>query len=153
VLAPGKRMNSTQSPTLVTRDGQLILAVGSPGNYRIISTVTQVLVNYLDFQMPIQDAINAPRLSARFDDPKLSVEGDFPAATLDALRAHGHDLAVKGTVDLFFGGVHAIHRDPATGMLTGAADPRRDGVAKGLRAVPKPAAAPTSTPAPQESAQ
>lgn len=153
VLAPGKRMNSTQSPTLVTRDGQLILAVGSPGNYRIISTVTQVLVNYLDFQMPIQDAINAPRLSARFDDPKLSVEGDFPAATLDALRAHGHDLAVKGTVDLFFGGVHAIHRDPATGMLTGAADPRRDGVAKGLRAVPKPAAAPTSTPAPQESAR
>jgi gamma-glutamyltranspeptidase/glutathione hydrolase len=135
-LQPGKRMNSTQSPTIVLRDGELVLAIGSPGEYRILTTVFLMLVNVLDFDMPLLEALDAPRLSARETLPQVAVEGRFPSATLDELRARGHQLRVYRDFDLFFGGVHAVQRDPATGILTGAADRRRDGVAGGLALTP-----------------
>ncbi len=136
-LYPGKRMNSTQSPVIVTKDGQSILAMGSPGNYRITTTVTEVLVNILDFGLPLQEALDIPRISALYRDEILEVESGFSAETLAALAAKGHKVNKHGEMDMFFGGVHAVARDPKTGLLTGAADARRDGVSKGLAEPPK----------------
>lgn len=134
-LQPGKSMNSTQSPTIVTRDGELVFAVGSPGNYRILSTVFQMLVYVLDFQLPLQDALDAPRISARNTYDELLMESRIPLETLSALRSMGHPIKLMGEFNLFFGGVHAVVRDPETNTLTGAADRRRDGIAGGLEAL------------------
>lgn len=131
---PGKRMHSTQAPTIVTADDSegFVLAVGSPGNYRIITTVTQMVVNVLDYGMDLPDAVNEPRISAGSAFTALEVEGGFDTKTVEALRDLGHPVNRRRNFDLFFGGVHGVLRDPETGMLTGAADPRRDGIAVGI---------------------
>src|SRR5205085_7350125 len=61
-VAPGKRMLSSQTPTIVARDGKVLLVTGSPGSRTIINTVLCVLVNVVDFDMPVQQAVDAPRL-------------------------------------------------------------------------------------------
>jgi gamma-glutamyltranspeptidase/glutathione hydrolase len=61
----GKRPMSSMSPTLVFRRGRPVLALGSPGGSRIIGTVLNVLLNVLDFNMPLQDAVDAPRVISR----------------------------------------------------------------------------------------
>jgi gamma-glutamyltranspeptidase/glutathione hydrolase len=126
-MAPGKRMRTTIAPTIVLKDGQPVAALGTPGAARIVSTMALVVSNLIDFGMGIQEAIDAPRFYARDTEEALAVEGRVPSATLDALRALGYTLDVHGDFDLFFGGAQGIVRDPATGRLTGGADPRRDG--------------------------
>jgi gamma-glutamyltranspeptidase/glutathione hydrolase len=128
-LRPGKQVRSTQSPTIVTHKGDAILVAGSPGNYRIITTVVQVLVNYLDYGMSIWEALEAARFTSRHSYPTLQVESRFPAETIETLEKKGHKIEVFQDYDLYFGGVHAIAFDPARRLMIGAADRRRDGVA------------------------
>ncbi len=126
-MAPGKRMRTTIAPTILLRDGELVAALGTPGAARIISTMTLLVSNLLDFHMDIQEAIDAPRFYARDTEAALAIEGRVPRSTLEALKALGYTLDEHGEFDLFFGGAQGIVRDPKTGRLTGGADPRRDG--------------------------
>ena len=126
-MAPGKRMRTTIAPTIVFEGGQPVAALGTPGAARIISTMTLLISNLIDYRMGIQDAIDAPRFYGREGEEALAVESRIPAATRQALTALGYTLDVHGDFDLFFGGAQGIVRDPKTGMLTGGADPRRDG--------------------------
>ena len=137
-LMPGKRMRSTQAPTIVVKDGELIFALGSPGNYRIITTIIQLLVFVIDFDLELEEALDLPRIYSRNSEDRLIMESRFTKNTYSILRERGHDIQIKGSMDLFFGGAHAILRDPETGMLTGGADKRRDGVARGLHVVAAP---------------
>jgi gamma-glutamyltranspeptidase / glutathione hydrolase len=130
-MAPGKRMRTTIAPTIVLEEGRPIAALATPGAARIVSTMVLLISNLLDFRMGIQEAIDAPRFYARDTEDALALEGRFPAPTHDALRALGYTLDVHGGFDLFFGGAQGILRDPATGRLTGGADPRRDGAVVG----------------------
>lgn len=131
-LIPGKRMRTTTAPTILLDKGDVRLVVGSPGSARIITTVTEVIVNVVDFNMDVQAAIDAPRFYSRNTEGNLQMEGRFPGQTVDFLKAYGHSLQMYGDFDLFFGGVHAVYVDPATKELFGAADPRRDGAAIGF---------------------
>ena len=79
--------------------------------------------------MNVQDAIEAPRIHCMTGD--IFMESRIPKATQDALAAKGHKLNVRGEVDLYFGGAQAVMIDRTSGMLKGAGDPRRDGVAVG----------------------
>jgi gamma-glutamyltranspeptidase/glutathione hydrolase len=135
-LEPRKSMNSTQAPTIVLKDNELVLAVGSPGAYRILTTVFQFLVYALDYDMRLQDANDAPRITARDIYDELRMESRIAEDVRKKLEAMGHVLQVQGEHDLYFGGVHAVARDPKTGMLTGSADLRRDGVAGGFEKEP-----------------
>lgn len=92
--APGKRPLSSMSPTILLKDGKPILVTGSPGGSRIISTVLQVIVNVIDNRMDVAAAVAAPRLHHQWMPDEVRVEDGFPAATLDALRAMGHRIAV-----------------------------------------------------------
>ncbi|MGA2081146.1 MAG: gamma-glutamyltransferase [Holophaga sp.] len=128
-IAPGKRPLSSISPTLVLDpQGRAFLTVGSPGATRIFSTVAQVISNVVDFGMPLQEAIAAPRFF-RMHTGELELEGRVSINTFHQLRALGHDPVVHDDWDFFFGGVHAVLFDHRTGILTGGADPRRDGQA------------------------
>lgn len=128
-IQPGKRMLSSMSPTLVLdREGRPFLAIGSPGATRIIPTVAQVISNVIDRGMPVQVAINAPRLY-QGRTGNLSMEGRYSINAYNGVTALGHTVTVAGDYDASFGGVHAVLFDHATRTLYGGADPRRDGKA------------------------
>ena len=84
---PGKRPLSSMTPTIVLKDGKPVLITGSPGGSRIISAVLQVIVNVIDFRMPITAAVSAPRLHHQWQPEQVFAEPDFPPALLDALAA------------------------------------------------------------------
>jgi gamma-glutamyltranspeptidase / glutathione hydrolase len=123
-IAPGKRMLSSMTPTIVTRDDRAFLVLGSPGGSRIITTVLQVVLNVIDHGMNVQEAVDAPRFHHQWLPEEIRLERrGFPADVIRALEARGHRVAVGYNM----GDVHAIMIDPKTGMRLGASDPRMDG--------------------------
>jgi gamma-glutamyltranspeptidase/glutathione hydrolase len=123
VVAPGKRMLSSQSPTIVTRDGRAVLVTGSPGGRTIPNTVLNVLLNVLEFDMELDEAVAAPRSHHAWFPDVLRVESateDRDAATLSQLRKWGHQVeSISGRQ----GDAHSILI--RNGRVTGVADVRR----------------------------
>ena len=128
IAQPGKRMLSSMTPMILAKDGKLVAVVGSPGGRTIINTVMEVVLNLIDFQMPVQDAVNAPRLHHQWLPNVITMErAGTPAATVKALEAMGHTVRLGGPQ----GTAHSIFVS-ATGRRQGAADPRdRDARAVG----------------------
>jgi gamma-glutamyltranspeptidase/glutathione hydrolase len=89
---PGKRPLSSMTPTIVLKDGKVFLVTGSPGGSRIISAVLQVIVNTIDFHMPIAAAVSAPRLHHQWQPDQVFAEPDFSPALLEALPRRGHTI-------------------------------------------------------------
>ena len=87
---PHKRPLSSMTPTIVLQDGKPLLITGSPGGSRIITAVLQIITNVLDFQMPVADAVTAPRLHQQWQPEDVYVEPGFDPAVLAALKARGH---------------------------------------------------------------
>lgn len=128
-IEPGKRPLSSMSPALVLDPaGKPFMTLGSPGATRIFTTVAQVISHVVDFGLPLQEAITAPRWFQSNTGP-LAVEGRLPRATREDLAARGHRLSPKGDWDPYFGGVQAVLLDGRAPLLVGGADPRRDGQA------------------------
>jgi gamma-glutamyltranspeptidase / glutathione hydrolase len=122
---PGTRMPSMMAPTVVLRDGEVELALGSAGSNRIRSAILQTVVGVVDHGLAAREAVEAPRV--HFEDGVVYAE---PGVPVEELRAAGREQIVQfGDRNVFFGGVQAVERDLATGTLTGAADPRRGGAA------------------------
>ncbi|OYT73336.1 MAG: gamma-glutamyltransferase [Chloracidobacterium sp. CP2_5A] len=120
-IAPGKRPLSSMTPAIVLKDGKPWLAVGSPGGPTIISTVIQVVINVIDHQMNLQQAIDAPRLHHQWRPDVVMWEPyGMTADTRRALEAKGHRLDV---IPRYNGDVEAVMID-ATGVRLGASDPR-----------------------------
>jgi gamma-glutamyltranspeptidase/glutathione hydrolase len=91
---PNKRPLSSMTPTIVLQDGKPLLVTGSPGGSRIITTVLQIVTNVIDFQMPIADAVTAPRLHQQWQPEETLVESGFDPAVLAALEARGHIITL-----------------------------------------------------------
>jgi gamma-glutamyltranspeptidase / glutathione hydrolase len=128
-VGPGKRMLSSMTPTIVSKDARTVLVLGSPGGSHIITTVLQVVLNVLDFRMNVQQAVDAPRFHHQWTPDVVTIEQQgFPADVLTSLRAMGHTTRVAAE-DM--GEVHAIGIDPSTGVRFGASDPRGEGVTLG----------------------
>ena len=124
-LPTGARMPSMMSPTVVLRDGELEVGLGSGGSNRIRSAITQALVGMLDRGLGAQDAVDAPRV--HFESGTVHAEPGIDAAALERLEAAGYEVARWRERNVFFGGVHAVRRDPESGELEAAGDPRRGG--------------------------
>jgi gamma-glutamyltranspeptidase/glutathione hydrolase len=124
---PGSTLPMCMAPSLSTRAGEPVLALGTPGSYGILQTQAQAMVQYLDFGLPLQQAIEAPR-ARLWDGRFVQVENRIPAETIAALRERGHEIEAFDTGwTMKTGGMQAVAVDPATRVFTGAADPRRDG--------------------------
>lgn len=123
---PGGALNMCVSPTIATRNGEAVLALGTPGSYGIMQTQTQAYVQYLDYGLELQDAIEAPR-ARLWDGRAIDQENRVGDAVIAGLRARGHVVNVEDDWTMKCGGMQAVARDPSTGRMTGAADPRRDG--------------------------
>lgn len=129
-IQAGKKPLSSMSPTLLMKDGKPYASIGTPGGKRIITTVALLISNLVDYDMNIQEAIDAARVN-NYEKGKLKIEGRIPGDVQMALEAKGHTLQVKKDFDLYFGGAQGIVINQKTGELHGGADPRRDGVARG----------------------
>ena len=125
----GKRMLSSMTPTIVARDGQLVMATGSPGGRTIINTVLMTILNVVDFGMNIQEAVDAPRLHHQWlpDETRYERWGLSPD-TLALLAQKGHTL-VETRVQ---GAVSAIYYNAEEGVLEAAEDRRRTSAAVGF---------------------
>jgi gamma-glutamyltranspeptidase/glutathione hydrolase len=142
--APGKRPFHTIIPAFVKKDGQPYMTLGLMGGGMQPQGHVQVLINIADYGMNLQEAGDAARInhdggrqptepaSGPSQDPlgTLFVEPGIPAETVEALKAMGHNVRVVDN-GIMFGGYEAIARDPATGVLTGATEMRKDGLAAG----------------------
>jgi len=130
-VAPHKRPLSAMTPTFVLRkDGSLWFTVGSPGGPTIINTVLDVITNVIDYNMSIQQAIDAPRIHHQWLPDELVYEPyGLAGDTQQALRARGHKLTDKPR---YLGDCEGIMIEEKTGVRLGATDPRRsDGLAVG----------------------
>lgn len=125
IVAPRKRMLSSQSPTIVTKDGKVLLVTGSPGGRTIINTVLCVVTNVFDFEMDVQSAVNTPRQHHQWFPDELTLEGKNPDL-VKKLEALGHKVRTQKQGD-----AHSIWIDPKTGLYHGAADKRINGKAAG----------------------
>jgi gamma-glutamyltranspeptidase/glutathione hydrolase len=127
LIAPGKRMLSSQTPTIVAKDGRVVLVTGSPGSRTIINTVLCMVVNVIDFDMDVRTAVDAPRLHHQWFPDEVRFEGtrDYPDLVAK-LKAMGH--VVTGIRQ---GDAHSIRVDLKTGEYQGGADRRIDGMVSG----------------------
>jgi gamma-glutamyltranspeptidase/glutathione hydrolase len=91
---PDKRPLSSMTPTIVLKDGKPVLITGSPGGSRIITAVLQIITNVIDFHMPIDKAVSAPRLHEQWQPDQVLVELGFDPAVLAALKARGHNIVL-----------------------------------------------------------
>ena len=125
-LEPGKRMISTQTPTLVFKPtGELMMILGSPGGGRIPNIITQVISNVIDHEMSFTEAVIAPRINQRLES-KLQLETGFSPDTIALLKQKGHEPETSTTM----GSVQAIFLEQEN--MFGVADTRRPGaLAKG----------------------
>jgi gamma-glutamyltranspeptidase/glutathione hydrolase len=121
--APGsnKRPLSSMAPTIVFRDGRVVLVTGTHGGSRIITTVLQVILNVVDHQMNIAEAVAAPRIHHQWLPDEVVAEHGLSPDTIRLLEARGHGIVVGRT----FGSANSILVTPEG--LTGAADPRQRG--------------------------
>jgi gamma-glutamyltranspeptidase / glutathione hydrolase len=124
-VAPGKRPRSSMAPTIVfDPDGQVRLALGSPGGPFIIGYVTKALLGVFDWRLDLQSAIELPNVANR-NGPTEIERGTAYEALAAPLRARGHEIVLRRMTS----GLHGIERVP--GGWRGGADPRREGTAKG----------------------
>jgi gamma-glutamyltranspeptidase/glutathione hydrolase len=122
-LEPGKRPRSSMAPTIVMKDGEPVMAIGSPGGSRIIGYVAQAIVAQLDWGLDVQQAVSLPHMVNRFGTYDLE-EGTQAAAMQSSLENLGYKVGVRGLNS----GLHAI---TIGDTLRGGADPRREGIAIG----------------------
>ncbi len=126
-IEPGKRPLSSMSPTIVLKDGQPILTVGAAGGPKIITQVVWAIINHLDLEMSVAEAVAEARVHHQWTPDRLLVESTLDQSIVDRLEALGHDVQKSRVVGI----TQAISLDPATGLFTGTHDPRTPGKAKG----------------------
>lgn len=131
LVAPGKRMLSSMCPVIVSKDGRVVLVTGTPGGRTIINTVFCVILNVLEFEMPLEEAVRAPRMhhqwmpdTLRIEEPLLNEHRN----ELTQLREMGHTIDEPPKRQ---GDAHSIFISHDTGKRLGVGDPRRNGWAAG----------------------
>ena len=128
-IAPQKRMLSSMSPTIIEKDGQLKMVVGSPGGSTIITSVMQNILNVLDFDMSMQESVSKPRFHHQWLPDNIKFETSFDTIVFNSLHKLGYEIDQSNSPVI--GKVDAILVLP-DGKLEGGADPRGDDSAAGF---------------------
>jgi gamma-glutamyltranspeptidase/glutathione hydrolase len=123
--SPGHRLPSMMSPTVVLRDGELEAGLGSGGSNRIRAAILQTIMRLVCDGLGAAEAVNAPRV--HFEHGAIQAEPGIDEEALRRLEQRGYEVVRWAERNVFFGGVHAVAREPRTGALTGGGDQRRGG--------------------------
>ncbi len=128
-LSPGQRLMTMMSPVLILRQGRPVLAVGSGGSNRLRTAILQVISNFIDFNINLNEAVNAPRV--HFEDNVVQLEGGIAPAVADEFEAAGYTVNRWPERNMFFGGAHAVAQEDRTDhqppRWVAAGDQRRGG--------------------------
>jgi gamma-glutamyltranspeptidase/glutathione hydrolase len=127
---PFQREKTSQSPTMLLNDGAPFLVLGSAGSGRIPGSIVRTVVNVIDHEMSLEDAVAARRWFIADNELRIEATG-LPSHTQEALEALGYALSLYDGMDGYFARVHAVLLDPSSGVLWGASDPRDFGAAGG----------------------
>jgi gamma-glutamyltranspeptidase / glutathione hydrolase len=125
-IAPGKRMLSSMTPTIVLKDNNVYLVLGTPGGTTIPTSVFQTLVNILEFGLSTEDAVNKPKFHHQWLPDTLEVEKSFPATVRDSLEKMGYAIDIRSAI-----GRTEVIRALPDGRFEGVADTRGDDAAEG----------------------
>jgi gamma-glutamyltranspeptidase / glutathione hydrolase len=125
-IAPGKRMLSSMTPTIVLKDNKTYLVIGTPGGTTITTSVFQTLVNILEFNMSIDDAVNKPKFHHQWLPDEIMVEPNFPQAVRQQLQQMGYKVTQRGSI-----GRTEVIRIDANGNIEAVGDHRGDDAAAG----------------------
>jgi gamma-glutamyltranspeptidase / glutathione hydrolase len=125
-IAPGKRMLSSMTPTIVLKDSKPFIVLGTPGGTTIPTSVFQTIVNIIDFGMSADDAVNKPKFHHQWLPDQIDVERSFPEATRTALEKMGYTIKERGSI----GRTEVIKKIQGDGMEA-VADKRGDDAAAG----------------------
>lgn len=130
-IAPAKRMLSSMTPTIVLKNGAPYLVVGTPGGTTIPTSVFQTLVNILEFNMPVDDAVNKPKFHHQWLPDRIDIEKDFPEEVKKQLEAMGYQIKVREAIGRTE--VIQINNNPSTKLRSVIAigDKRGDDDARG----------------------
>ena len=127
-IYPGKRMLSSMTPTIILKNNQPYLVVGTPGGTTIPTSIIQSLVNMIDFKMSPEDAVNLPKFHHQWLPDEIIVEKDFNSATIQQLEAMGYKVVKKQAI----GRTELIEiKYGKTRKITAIADKRGDDTAEG----------------------
>lgn len=133
-VGPYRRPLSSMSPLIMFKKEKPFLVLGSPGGTRIFSSLTQIIINITDFDMSLDEAIEAPRFfsySSQGKPRSISLESRFPEKTYEALKNIGHSIRIREAFDKYFGGAQGILILQDKKVILGGADSRRDGYGAG----------------------
>ena len=141
VVAPGKRPRNTNGPALVMKDGKPFLGLYTPGGDQQVQILLQVLLNAIEWNMPIEHAVDQPRLGS-YNFPgtgsginrnpgELALESPLPAGVVEELERKGHVIRPWRRWNFRTGSPTVTFQDPTTGILAAAVDVRREGSAAG----------------------
>ena len=128
-IGPHKRCVHTLMPGMILKDGKPCAALGLKGGHVQPQVQVQIITNFVDFGMTIQEAIAAPRFN-HIEGSKVGFEPGIPEATVQELKRRGHQV-ISGNPESF-GGAHAIMIHPESGAFVGGSDPRKGGGAIGF---------------------
>ena len=128
-LTGGMRPRTTICPTVIMKDGNVRWVVGTPGGARIISMMINLIVELIDFNLPVDKAVRIPKFAGIWNLQDLRMEEGYPETTLNFLeKVLGHKLNIYSYPDLYFGGPNIISVEE-NGMMIGAGSIRRGGAA------------------------
>ncbi|MBW2465666.1 MAG: gamma-glutamyltransferase [Deltaproteobacteria bacterium] len=116
---PGQRVSSMMSPSLLLKNDAVEMVIGSGGSKRIRTAITQVISSIVDFNIPVQEAVEAPRI--HWDGEMMQVEPGYSQDAINVLQKHW-PVNLWNTIDVYFGGVHTVLPG-----IAGGGDPRRGG--------------------------
>jgi gamma-glutamyltranspeptidase/glutathione hydrolase len=131
---PHRRPLSSQAPLILFKGEEPLLVLGSPGGTRIFPTLTQIILNVIEFDMSLDEAIEAPRFfsySVRGEMRPVALESRISQLTVENLKKMGHEVLLREEYDNYFGGAQGILILPAKKIILGGADSRRDGYGAG----------------------
>jgi gamma-glutamyltranspeptidase/glutathione hydrolase len=127
-IEPEKRMLSSMTPTIVEKDNELLMALGSPGGSRIITSVLQTILNVHEFKMSMNQAVNSPRFHHQWMPDSIKIESNsFNPKLIEELKLFGYNIDYKDPIGIV-DGILVL----SSGSLEGGADNRGDDTAIGF---------------------
>jgi gamma-glutamyltranspeptidase / glutathione hydrolase len=129
-IGPGKRPLSSMTPTIVVHNGKTVMVLGSPGSSKIITTVANVLMGVVDYQMNLQEAVDAPRFHNQWLPDVVNVERTFFPDTVNLLQRMGYKVQIGlsegDEISLYWSDAECAAIDEKTGVRLGSTDGRNN---------------------------